>query len=97
MASDLEAPGLLGLVDGQLDLHRAEEVVALAAGVLTSGLDQFGLEHVGNLAEPLEILRRQLDDEIVGDDPPTLDVDRALIVHLAHQPPTEFDRADVCS
>ena len=94
---DLEATGLLRLVDGKLDLDRSEEVVALAAGVLTSRLDELGLQHVGDLAEALEVLRRQLHDEVVGNDPATLDVDGALVVHLAHQPSTQLDRADVGS
>ena len=97
VASDVEAPRLLALVDGQLDLDRAEEVVALAAGVLAGRLDELGLQHVGDVGEALEVLRRELDDEVVGHDPPALDVDGALVVHLAHQPATELDRADVGS
>ena len=74
-----------------------EEVVALAAGVLAGRLDELGLEHVGDLGEALEVLRRELDDEVVRDDPSPLDVDGTLVVHLAHEPPTELDRADVGS
>ena len=45
-------------------------------------------------AKPVEVARAELDHEVVRHDPPALDVDRALVVHLAHQPAAELDGAD---
>ena len=91
---DDEAAGPEVLVGRQLDAHRAHEVVPLLAGVLAGGLDELGLQDVVDVVEAGEVTGAEVDDEVVGHDPAALDVDRALVVHLAHDPATELDRAD---
>ena len=69
-------------------------MVALFAGVLTSGFGQFGDEGVLDVVEAGVVDGAQHHREVVGDDATTLDVDRALVVHLAHETSAEFDGTD---
>ena len=69
-------------------------MVPLLTGVLARGLDELGLENVVDVAEAVEVALAELDHEVVRHDPPSLDVDRALVVHLAHQSAAEFDGAN---
>ena len=89
-----EPTGAQGLVDVDHDPHRAEEVVALGAGVLTSWLAQLGVERLVDVVERLVIAPVEHEGELVGHDPPALDVDAAIVVHLAQQPTAELDRTD---
>ena len=61
LGDDVEAAGPQLLVDGELDAHRAHEVVALLAGVLAGRLDELGLQHVVDVGEAGEVPRAELD------------------------------------
>ena len=76
----------------ELDVDRPHERVALVAGVLPGRLAQLALEAVVDLAEPLVVLGAEVHGEGVGHDRAAADVDRAVVVHLPHQPPAELDR-----
>ena len=91
---DAEPAGLQLVVDRQLDRDRAHEVVALFPGVLAGGLAQLGAEGFVDVGEPGVVVGAEPEGEVVGDDPAALDVDRAVLVHLPHEAPTELDRAD---
>ncbi len=52
----------------QVQLHRADELVALATGMLPHRGDQLTLQRVAELLESFEILRREEDVELVGHD-----------------------------
>ena len=94
VARTTKRPGPHRLVGDEVDADRAHEVVALLAGVLAGRLDELGLQHVVDVVEAGQVARAELDLEVVGHDPPALDVDGALVVHLPHQPPPELDGAD---
>jgi hypothetical protein len=70
-------------------------VVALVAGVLAGGLGQFGDQCVLDALEAGVVIGAERDGEGIGHDAPALDVDRAVVVHLPEQAPTELDGADV--
>ena len=72
-------------------------MVALLAGVLAGGLAQLGAQRVLDVGEAGVVARAEVDREVVGHDAAALDVDGAVVVHLADEPATELDRADGCS
>ncbi len=78
----------------RLDDDRAHEVVPLLAGVLLGGLAEFGGEGGLDVAEALSITGAERDGEVVRDDAATLDVDGTVVVHLANETATKFDRPD---
>ncbi len=90
----VEAAALEVVVDRELHADRAHEVVALLAGVLAGGLGEFSDEGVLDLVETRVIDGAQHHGVLVGNDAATLDIDRAVVVHLADETTAEFDRAD---
>jgi hypothetical protein len=69
-------------------------VVALLAGVLSGRLAELGDEGVLDVAEAGVVWGAEQHAEVVGHDATTLDVDRAIVVHVAHQPAPELDGTD---
>ena len=69
-------------------------MVALFASVLAGGLAELGDQCLLDVGEPGVVAGADVELELVGHDTTSFDVDRALIVHLAHEPPTELDRPD---
>src|SRR3954452_18373494 len=59
-AFDLERPRVHAIVDDELDLDRAEERVALVAGVLAGGIAQLADEGLVETAEPLVVVGADL-------------------------------------
>ena len=57
-------------------------------------LDELGAEGILDVGEAGVVVGGEQDVEIVGHDPLPLDVDRAVIVHLADEAAPEFDRPD---
>ena len=94
LREDAEAAGLQPVVDDEVDHHRPDEVVALVAGVLAGRLAELGAQRLLDVGEAGVVARAEVEGEHVGDDAATLDVDAAVVVHLAQQPPAELDRAD---
>ena len=75
-------------------LHRTDEPVALLAGVLASRLGEFAAQDLVDVGETGEVTLVEPDLEHVGHDPPSLHVDRSLLVHLADETASELDRSD---
>ena len=94
LGRDAEPARLERVVDTQVDGDRAHEVVALLAGVLANGLDELGAQRVLDVGEAGVVVGGEQDLEIVGHDPLALDVDGAVIVHLADEAAPELDRPD---
>ncbi len=69
-------------------------MVALLAGVLLRGFGEFGGEGGLDVAEAVAIGLAEHDREVVGHDAAALDVDGPMVVHLAHETATQFDRAN---
>ena len=65
-----------------------------AAGVFASGLAQLVVQRLVDVGEAGVIFGAELEAEVVGHDPPALDVDAAIFVHLAQEPPAELDRTN---
>ena len=90
----VKRPGLRLLSTVMVDTNRAHEVEALGAGVFAGGLAQLVVERLVDVGEAGVILGAELEAEVVGHDAPALDVDAAVVVHLAEQPPAELDRTN---
>ncbi|HLN06668.1 MAG TPA: hypothetical protein VK217_10350 [Acidimicrobiales bacterium] len=80
----------------QIHLHGADELVALATGVLSNGSDQLTCQRIAERLETLKILWSQEDIELVGNDE-AVDADRAAKIHLAREPPAKLDRLELAS
>ena len=85
LGTDAESARLQAVVDCQADGHGPHEVVALFAGILPSGLCQFGDERVFDVAETGMVNRTEQHREIVGNDAASLHIDRTIAVHLADE------------
>ena len=88
------APARRRSAASMVDRHRAEEAVALVAGVLAGGLGQLAGHRVGDLGELGVVARRSAATaNEFGHDRAAPHVDRPVVVHLADQPPAHLDRA----
>src|SRR5918994_3463346 len=94
LGRDAEAARLERVVDPQVDRDRAHEVVPLFAGVLTHRFHELGAQGVLDVGEAGVIVGGEQDPEIVGHEPLALDVDGAVIVHLADETAPQLDRPD---
>ncbi len=94
VATTAKRPGRSSSSPTRSTAHRPHEVVALLAGVLASRFDELGPQDVADVVEAGEVASAEVDLEVVGDHAPALDVDRALLIHLADEPATELDRPD---
>jgi hypothetical protein len=81
------------VVGVERDLDGTHEAVALVPGVLPGGVAQLPGEAVLHALELLEVALGQRDDEVVRDDRAAPHADRPVVVHLAHQPSAQLDRA----
>ena len=62
--------------------------------MLACCLAQFGDECCLDVEECGVVTRADVEVELVGHDSSTLDIDGAIVIHLAHETATEFDRTD---
>src|SRR5208283_1478903 len=74
----------------QVQLHRADELVALATCVLPHRSDQLTFQGIAEFVESFEVLRGEEDVELVGHDEP-VNADSAPKIHLAREPPAKLD------
>ena len=87
-------PGFERVVDDDLHRDRTDEVVVLVAGVFAGGFTQLVDQRVLDLREARVVARTEVEREGVGHDAATLDVDAAVIVHLAQETAAELDGSD---
>jgi len=67
---------------------------ALGAGVFPGCLAELVVQRLVDLGETGVIFAAQLKTEIIRDDSSTLDIDAAIVVHLAQKSPAELDRTN---
>ena len=67
---------------------------AFTTGVFAGRFAELDLQRMLDVGEGGVVARAQLDDELVGDDAATFDVDIAVIVDFAQQTAAEFDGSD---
>ena len=82
------------VVDGHRHPNRAHEMKALGAGIFAGRLAQLVVQRLVDVGEAGVIFAAELKAEVIGDDAPALDVDAAIVVHLAEKTPAELDRTN---
>ncbi len=87
------APALAGVLDHR-DGDGAHEDVVLGAGVLAGRLLELTHQGVEEALEPVEVGRRQVDDEGIGRDE-AVDAEAPLQVHLPGHPAADLHRMEI--